>query len=145
MPVSINNTTLTFNDGTTMTTAATGGVTSLNGQTGAITNTSFEAIGSYITSVNSANIPPSTTQTFNAGDTVAGSNIRYNWIGSGFSGGGRTNPPGSGNVTAVWNSGGSTSTGTWRFMQRTSNTNGYDSENNNINATWIPTLFVRIS
>ena len=117
MPVSINNTTLTFNDATTQTTsgvtsvsagtgisvaggktptitntgvtsvtagsgisvsastggvtisASGGGVTSYNGQTGAITNNTFNAIGSYTAGARAAN------STSNPGDTIAGSSI----------------------------------------------------------------------
>jgi hypothetical protein len=59
-------------NGTTWTSATAGGVTSLNGQTGAITNTGFNAIGSYTAgSINSA-------ATVNAGDTLAGSSLRQN-------------------------------------------------------------------
>lgn len=49
MPTKIHNTGITFPDATIQTTAATGGgVTSLNGQTGAIDNTTQYAIGSYV-------------------------------------------------------------------------------------------------
>jgi hypothetical protein len=54
-------------------TPAGGGVTSLNGQTGAITNTGIDSIGSYIVGyTNSGN----TTQ-YNIGGTIAGSSLRY--------------------------------------------------------------------
>lgn len=62
-----------------------GGVTSLNGQTGAITNTDLYAIGSYVTG------RPANSTTYNVNSTVAGSSL-YATIPSG-----------------VW----STSTGTW--------------------------------
>lgn len=72
MPITVSGTSITFNDSTTQTTAFTGsgGVTSLNGQTGAITNTSGNAIGSY---VNSA------SRIANLGifSTTAGSNLLY--------------------------------------------------------------------
>jgi hypothetical protein len=49
MAITANATTLTFNDATTQTTAGiTSAVTSLNGQTGAITNTDYDVIGSYV-------------------------------------------------------------------------------------------------
>jgi hypothetical protein len=53
----------------TNTAPASGGVTSLNGQTGAITNTSLYAIGSYITG------RPQNTTSYNLDNTVAGSNL----------------------------------------------------------------------
>jgi len=66
-----NGNVLTSN-GTTWTSAApSGGVTSLNGQTGAITDTSTNAIGSYgcfATLTNGA--------TYNYGGTIAGSSLR---------------------------------------------------------------------
>ena len=49
--------------------APTSGVTSLNGQTGAITNTDLYAIGSYVTG------RPANTTTYNLNDTVAGSSL----------------------------------------------------------------------
>jgi tryptophan synthase beta subunit len=70
MPISVSGTEITFNDATVQTTAAVaGGVTSLNGQTGAITNTTFNAIGSYCAgSIVS-------TSTVSAGSTQAGTSI----------------------------------------------------------------------
>ena len=130
----------------TVTSTVTGGVTSLNGQTGAITNTTNGVIGSYVPSPNAVNIPPTnTTQTYNAGDTTAGTNLRVNFSSSGFNGGSRNNAPNTGNQTAVWNSGGTSLTGTWRAMQRCQNTNFYDSCSDNINASWGSTLWVRVS
>jgi hypothetical protein len=63
MAVTLGSTGITFPDATTQTTAATGGVTSLNGQTGAITNTSNFSIGSYIVGrqANQSNIAINTT------------------------------------------------------------------------------------
>lgn len=71
MSVTVGGTSITFNDGTTQTTAATGGVASLNGQTGAITNTSLYAIGSYVTG------RPANSTFYSANSTVAGSSL-YN-------------------------------------------------------------------
>jgi hypothetical protein len=73
MATTLNNSGVVFPDATTQTTAFTSssGVTSLNGQTGAITNTTFDAIGSvgyfcyYSASV------------LAAGGTVAGSSLYY--------------------------------------------------------------------
>jgi hypothetical protein len=47
-----------------------GGVTSLNGQTGAITNTDLYAIGSYVTGRSSSN-----STNYAAGSTLAGSSL----------------------------------------------------------------------
>jgi hypothetical protein len=51
-----------------------GGVTSLNGQTGAITNTNYGAIGSYVTA---ANYGQSLSTLQSAGATTAGSNLFF--------------------------------------------------------------------
>jgi hypothetical protein len=64
-------------DGTNWTSAAlpAGGVTSLNGQTGAITNTNYDAIGSYVIMRESVNVL--------VGNTVAGSTLqKFNSAGS---------------------------------------------------------------
>ena len=65
---------LLTSNGTTWTSAAppAGGVTSLNGQTGAITNTTFDSIGSCAILVSAQ-----TSDTAVAG-TIAGSSLRYN-------------------------------------------------------------------
>ena len=68
-------------NGTAWTSAAPagGGVTSLNGQTGAITNTSLDAIGSYIAAVSTNQLPANAFQTFyNTGDTISGASLRRN-------------------------------------------------------------------
>jgi len=68
-------------NGTTWTSAtpAGGGVTSLNGQTGAITNTDVDSIGSYAFAVYQRTNPNSTGRfTYIAiGSTLAGSSLRY--------------------------------------------------------------------
>ncbi len=56
----------------TNTAPATGGVTSLNGQTGAITNTTFNTIGSY-----TAGGPSGAGASYGYGSTIAGSNLYY--------------------------------------------------------------------
>ena len=113
-------------------TAAGGGVTSLNGQTGAITNTDLYAIGSYI----SARTPNNDNSAVNA--TIAGSSLRiigtsclwsandgqFMWLDpfslSRYNLGGGTNP----------------NTGTWRCL---STANGI------VGAGGSPGLWVRIS
>ena len=61
-------------NGTTWTSAALpeGGVTSLNGQSGAITDTTFGAIGSYV--IGASNAFPNNTR-YNGGETFAGSSL----------------------------------------------------------------------
>jgi hypothetical protein len=71
MAITVSGTSITFNDATVQTTAATGGVTSLNGQTGAITNTTFDAIGSVGWLVYNG------TTNLTAGGTVAGTSLYY--------------------------------------------------------------------
>jgi hypothetical protein len=71
MSTSINSSGITFPDATTQTTAVTSGVTSLNGQTGAITETTFGNIGSYVPAIIYSN--SGTLYTF--GSTVAGSSL----------------------------------------------------------------------
>ena len=66
---------ITFGDATTQTTAAVAGVTSLNGQTGAITNTTFNAIGSYVIAMNNFLVQGSTSVE-EIGSTVAGSVLK---------------------------------------------------------------------
>jgi hypothetical protein len=103
------------------TTAGNGGVTSLNGQTGAITNTGVNVIGSYYAgaSLTYGNYTPSTT--------VAGSSLRSNDQDSGpfiyFTSGGYN--PGL--------------SGTYRAM---SNSRSFNDKGNNF---YGPNLWVRIS
>ena len=93
----------------TVTCTVTGGVTSLNGQTGAITNTDLYAIGSYVTG------RPNTSTAYAVNSTLAGSSL-YS-----------TSPSAYWNVVnAQWQpSGGTTNitagvtlvnTGTWRCV-----------------------------
>jgi len=103
-----NGNVLTSN-GTTWTSAAlpAGGVTSLNGQTGAITNTSLYAIGSYITGR-----PQNNNTSYLVDTTIAGSSLY-------------TTPATSTRTSSAWGSGtgggmsaGVTliNTGTWRCV-----------------------------
>jgi hypothetical protein len=135
MPVSINNTTLTFNDGTTQTTAATVGVSSLNGQTGAITNTNVDAIGSYILALVGVNLGSTETIDYAVNSTIAGSNLRY----------GVTPALGiyqrSGASYNTYNGGGTAVSGTWRAMGRGLAFSSFESGL----SQWTPTLWVRIS
>jgi hypothetical protein len=109
-------------NGTTWTSAAppAGGVTSLNGQTGAITNTSINSIGSYFAG------GTLTFGTYNFGDTVAGSSLRISAISNTFGSFGDSsyNPSLS---------------GTWRAMGRSV------SENVEGNNEYGANLWVRVS
>ena len=76
-----NGNVLTSN-GTTWTSAtpAGGGVTSLNGQTGAITDTNFDSIGSYALLWYAINLPSGQNGRglyLATGTTIAGSSLRY--------------------------------------------------------------------
>jgi len=89
-------------------TGIAGGVTSLNGQTGAITNTTLYAIGSYVTG------RPSNSTSYSANSTLSGSSL-YNlppamrWWNDG------SNFTAWGNGT-TYNGGTLVSTGTWRAL-----------------------------
>lgn len=85
--------------------APTSGVTSLNGQTGAITNTSLYAIGSYV-----LGRPANTTQ-YDVNATISGSSL-YSVSGPIYwSSTGNWSGPVSTNITATL-----VNTGTWRCM-----------------------------
>jgi hypothetical protein len=100
----------TFLRGDSTWAAVAGGVTSLNGQTGAITNTDYGVIGSYAILMNA------TSSTLALGSTRAGSSLRYNpslsdpnalvnsrFLGTYITGG-------------SYNGGGTAPSGTWRKM-----------------------------
>jgi len=134
-------------NGTTWTSAtpAGGGVTSLNGQTGAITNTGLDAIGSYGVFYYAGNTNIAT------GGTSAGSDLRYGAAGS------------SGNTTTIlgdlspfggrrnqlnnstFGGGGTALSGTWRRMSTGSTTYASAPECGNTRYFWYQHLWVRIS
>jgi hypothetical protein len=124
-------------------TAAGGGVTSLNGQTGAITNTSVDAIGSYIWCFNSSNSPYPTTSGAQAyvtqGNTIAGSTLRY-----GLSALGYTRDI-SGQAVVSWAGGGTALSGTWRSMGVGYIYANFNSCNGRSYAGWEQSLWVRVS
>ena len=104
---------LLTSNGTTWTSAAppAGGVTSLNGQTGAITNTTFDSIGSCAILVSAQ------TSDTAVGGTIAGSSLRYSLSTSNGNGG----PNGIGFFGYIsgsnsYGGGGTAVSGTWRKM-----------------------------
>lgn len=116
-------------DGSALTGIA-GGVTSLNGETGAITNTGTNAIGSYFAggTTERYNYYNSTTQ-YNPGGTVAGSSLLNNTLSRSTAFDQHASP-------TVASAGFS---GTWRVM---SASRARNDAQNNVSA---PYLFVRIS
>jgi len=83
MTISVSGSVITFSDATTQSTAAVaGGVTSLNGQTGAITDTSSGAIGSYTAGASASG---GANTVIGPGTTVAGSTLYGINGGGGFS------------------------------------------------------------
>ena len=123
-------------------TASNGGVTSVNGQTGAVTQTSVDSIGSYVVALYAVTHPGSgiSSKPLNVGDTTAGSNLRYNfstWLnGSNDFTGYYISSPSS----ATYGGGGTALSGTWRCMGRPS-----FSWDNDLGYVWNPGLFVRVS
>jgi hypothetical protein len=139
-----NGNVLTSN-GSTWTSAAPagGGVTSLNGQTGAVVNTTVDAIGSYGGLINALSADTA------IGATIAGSNLRYNTTGA-SGGGGQSWFSYSHRTTnnASYPGGGTSLSGTWRRMPSgttyalfavTTNAKGDTFRN------WYGGFFVRIS
>ncbi len=116
MSVSLGSTGITFPDATTQTTAAgAGGVTSLNGQTGAITNTSLYAIGSYIIG------RPANTSGYASNATIAGSSLSATPSGAIY---GTYFQPRGGDGTNINSSCPNVGTGTWRCVAPAPSING---------------------
>jgi hypothetical protein len=129
--------------------AANGGVTSVNGQTGAVTQTSVDSIGSYTVCLYVPGTHPGTnTRPLAIGDTVAGSTLRYGFTttldnaspsnlfndfdGQYF----RYN-------NTTYDGGGSSLSGTWRCMGRPIYLMAYDDLTPIYG--WKSGLFVRVS
>jgi hypothetical protein len=138
-----NGNILTSN-GSTWTSAApaAGGVTSLNGQTGAITNTTLDTIGSVIAAIPAVSLPGSPDgeyATINCGDTTAGSGLRRNYDSAGLTGAFNSS---SAQATGGYTRGGTALSGTWRCMGRSA---GYRIQNESTAGQYISGCFVRVS
>jgi hypothetical protein len=144
-----------------------GGVTSLNGQTGAITNTTHQAIGSYVVSYYAITSPyPSTiggpgnlywigVDNYATGTTASGSDLRFNisypyctdtlCLGGYLNG--FTEPISNGvySRNAVpWGSGGTSMSGSWRSMTSTTiSSMGSQGKIASTSGSWYPILWVR--
>jgi hypothetical protein len=109
----------------TVATSGGGGVTSLNGQTGAITNTGYNTIGSYTVAYPATD--PNTQVNVSVGDTFSGSNLRVNITSNSSHG------VGSQFQSFVSVTGG-TFSGTWRCMSRLCQ---YPADNGYFSALWV--------
>lgn len=145
--------------GVTISTSGGGGVTSLNGQTGAITNTTFDSIGSvgWLAYTGSSNIT--------AGTTVAGSSLYYatsitaSFTDYYFSQGSNLGPPpntywytgfygrkSGGNTGYQVPANASTVSGTWRIMHSINGrSGGFNPCDNVYDSAARLALFVRVS
>jgi hypothetical protein len=105
--------------------ASGSGVTSLNGQTGAITNTNTDVIGSYVYAVHTA------ASSVSYGATVAGGNIKPISLGT-------TINSGAAVANTRWSITADTLSGTWRCM-------GFAEYDTSVTVRYGVTLFVRVS
>jgi hypothetical protein len=129
-----------------------GGVTSLNGQTGVITNTDINVIGSYIIAIVANNAPGAGGVTlYSPNSTWAGSSLRYAFnIAANLNQIGPFGSPmgmGTRNDTASnYTGGGNSLSGTWRLLSYAAITSSpSDPTYGFFNRFWYPGLFVRIS
>lgn len=168
MPITVSGTSITFNDSTTQTTAFTGGggVTSLNGQTGAVVTTDLNGIGSIMAAAlnTTSNVLPNSTH--------SGGNLYYanavsqiydnrTW----YTQGSFNNPPNTsvgisnqlpsfygmgnlvnGNTGWVAPGGSATLSGTWRLLTPLpARVTSYNSCDNRTSTATYGGLFVRVS
>jgi hypothetical protein len=138
---------LTSNGTTWQSTALPANVSSLNGQTGSITNTSVDAIGSYIVALYVSGSHPTTDSTsVSIGSTVAGSTLRYGYSGGDTTASGDLGGPYNGGsyLTSftTYGGGGTSMSGTWRCVGRPGY--GWDAAGTG-KYSWNPGLFVRVS
>ena len=129
-------------NGTTWTSAApSGGVTSVNGQTGAVVTTDFGGIGS------TALFAYAGTSEVSAGGTTSGSNLRY---GNGYTFGNQLAAPFVGRSNATnsnsYPSGGTSLSGTWRKMAGNQTwSSSYDPCSGNTSYAWFTSIWTRVS
>jgi hypothetical protein len=124
-----------------------GGVSSLNGQTGAITNTDLGAIGSYIMAFYAITSPyagPTGSLFTNINSTVSGSSLRYvinlapnSTVGNSVNTGDWSTVPYPGTGTAL--------SGTWRAVENNWINSSFSNCSGASSASWRPSLWVRIS
>jgi hypothetical protein len=130
---------------TSATTASNGGVTSVNSQTGAITNTSLDSIGSYVIAWYVPGAHPQTNGTsLSINSTVAGSTLRYGPTVSTLTVYGDLSSGGNliaNDTSSTYAGGGTALTGTWRCLGRP----GYFYDGGTPRWGWYPGLFVRVS
>jgi hypothetical protein len=131
MPVTVRNTDILFNDGTTQTTAA-----------GAIP-TDFGAVGTYAVLMMAANNNLATN------GTIAGSSLRFNYSAnsSSLSSGGNHSPFQGSVFHTVnsYNGGGTSVSGTWRKMSTGQTYRQNSDAYGNLSWNWQLALYVRIS
>lgn len=144
MAITVGGTSITFNDGTTQTTAAGGAPTTAQ----VLSATAGATAGEVGTYALAAAVNSSGSQAFNG--TTSGSNLRQIGVGNFVSssnyvypGNGGYQAGGAGANTLVVMRGGSTLSGTWRCMGITSNTS-FNICGNNYFSTY-GTLWLRIS
>jgi hypothetical protein len=126
-----NGNILTSNGTTWISSAPSGGVTSVNGQTGAVVTTDYGVIGSYVIAGSTTNLSQAETNMINV--TVAGSTLVRN-TGTTVSGLNLGNPS-TANQTTIINNNTQTTlslSGTWRGLSR-----GYGSSNNMAGILWV--------
>ena len=106
---------------TTATTAANGGVTSVNGSTGAITiplvPASIDSVGAILVCVRAVVISSGQDTLGTVGETIAGSSLRYGFTMSGIT---RNDLDGVAGATlnSAYSAGGIALSGTWRLISR---------------------------
>lgn len=136
-----NGNVLTSNGSSWVSAAPTVTVSSVNGQTGAVTTTSIDSIGCTMFAIYAASGPGLDAYgTLSAGATLAGSALRYNFSATSYPAGlGQRYQSGGGYTT--YSGGGSSLSGTWRVMSSAA----YAYNDGGISCTWYQVLVTRVS